>query len=1579
MSDAVRNIVLNVRTTRDEGPTRSTERVDELGDHALKSAGKVKILGKASKGTSKDLLRLAAAATATNAALKSTGKSSIQLERVMFGVHKTMRSLGGVLQKFLVGGLKMATMSLGAMSIALVGVHALFVAGKFLVKAYQVALKGLAAGAAGAAVAIGLVAAAMREQQAAQFAYAGRGNKEFGSGLRQAQVHMRSLHADTQLAGAGAEALNKAYGEIAKTRIGFTGQSKTLLKGLSDFASAGQPLEEGLAKAAGLVAVLQDKKKGFGAITAAAKEMGPAMEKAMEEAKKKGIDTRDEFLKAIQDGTLAQLGGVTGQMDAVNNTLVGQLKKYFNLIRVQFADFGQQFLPEAKYGLQRIYEIFTRTLKQTTGAISGWEKRGGFVNALVSATEKVSAFYLKLIREYLPASVGMFRRLGEWWDNFKSGWKEISEGLRPLIDGARVIESSFGKAWRPIWDAVKSRSEEFNRNVQRNKPAFEEFGATLGETIVKLLKMLSVFERVIVNNLPFISRIVRAIGGLVEQFTRMFDFLGGMFGERGAMMALFGISRALKTTRGTLVQREVNTNSMNVKANSVSIMGGIKGAAEGYKVGKLAGPKGAVGGAIIGGLANSGILGTRAKEWWQKTGGTASKALSVKGLLGKVGLGKAAATAAPAVATTASSALGLRSSGSVASSVGGLGTSSTRATKGLMSFNQALGKASASLRSSSRLRVSGGGYPTGPTSPYPGPPTTTTATGTTPRITPVSTRGNPRGNPNQFSRFSRGLARMGGYGVQNQNKADADARAGRKPFGGMGGFALSMGLAGLSDRIDNPDVAAGLSLAATTAMFSPKMGLGLAGGTFALNTDDAGLAMLGGAGAGAAIGSEFGAAGAVIGAGIGLITGAIAAPMYEMRQATKQAKKMIDNFFSATTGEIMVQATLLESGARGSGQKDTTMAQSLEKAGDKFKKFAEIANKGAKGGGPGGSSMGYMDVVGLSTGIGATIGAFSGAGLLSAPGAAIMGGVGFGVGNVAYAGQQLLEKFTFGKNDKRRRKERGATINELYASGAMSDADYEMLTKRQKKSFMGIDRLKKDEAVNDKLQQKYLEEFAKKSEAYSTAYKDASQLVKSRAEMISRITGMTTMQAVELAQTMNVNLASSTEDFNEQLIKLGATVVKTSEQIDQAVSELLTKRLDETFNKAIKVQQAPQILNDIIKNFYTDFQGRSSKEVTTEDAKLVFGTYLEQLTNMYGGDATKAYFEMQRQIGTSGGLAFQEINPLTGKKNPLGGLGNKFFTGMTGQAVTQFLTGAEKDVLSVMAPQLGAVLAQSNLAFKSPEGMTQAKNVFANMRTGDQERFMNILSSGDYKSAGYSNAFDFLSSFGITGELDSVSGNKKAFAMATDNLEKESILLEAQLKVTEDMGKFFGDGSNNPEWWSKEALTEVFKAAGIGADTSTPRGKGIGDTTSSRLQQTMARHGAMDSMISGRRFVTSSYRTNNLGSINSDHMTGRAYDLVGNQLGMYKTIVERNGGFAEFHGGSINRHLHVVPGPGIAPMGDTVMPASKNISAMAPTATSGKKNEMTINMNVTGIGINEAAAKIKAELERAAYEMNNRS
>ena len=156
MSDVSRDIRISVRTTRDEGPRKSVERVDELGDHASKTSARLKLMSKSADGTSRSLLKLAGAATAAGTALKTLSGNAKTFDRIMFPVHKMIVQMGGALVKSLVGGLKLATVSLGAMSVAMVGVHAAFVAGRFLMKAYNVGLQALAATAAGVAGVVGV-------------------------------------------------------------------------------------------------------------------------------------------------------------------------------------------------------------------------------------------------------------------------------------------------------------------------------------------------------------------------------------------------------------------------------------------------------------------------------------------------------------------------------------------------------------------------------------------------------------------------------------------------------------------------------------------------------------------------------------------------------------------------------------------------------------------------------------------------------------------------------------------------------------------------------------------------------------------------------------------------------------------------------------------------------------------------------------------------------------------------------------------------------------------------------------------------------------------------------------------------------------------------------------------------------------------------------------------------------------------------------------------------------------------------------------------------------------------------------
>ena len=102
-------------------------------------------------------------------------------------------------------------------------------------------------------------------------------------------------------------------------------------------------------------------------------------------------------------------------------------------------------------------------------------------------------------------------------------------------------------------------------------------------------------------------------------------------------------------------------------------------------------------------------------------------------------------------------------------------------------------------------------------------------------------------------------------------------------------------------------------------------------------------------------------------------------------------------------------------------------------------------------------------------------------------------------------------------------------------------------------------------------------------------------------------------------------------------------------------------------------------------------------------------------------------------------------------------------------------------------------------------------------------------------------------------------------------------------------------------------------------------GEVAGDTSTSKaLRATMGAHSRFNGMLPGKRMITSSWREHSLGSPSSDHATGRAFDLTGDNLQQYAANVNGSGGFAEFHGVNGERHLHVVPP--IGPMGDSSSP-----------------------------------------------------
>lgn len=541
----------------------------------------------------RDLDRISVSATAASASLKAFGKSyTTEMNKRLNAMSKgykrhfdeldsMIKATGRLLSKGLSLAIKATAAEFGLMGLSMITVHGLFGAGNLLAKAYTGTMNVLAGAAASAAVALASVAAAMRENNAAMFAYKADGSyRQFGNNLNQVRVVMRGMERDTRLATLTVENLNAAYAAVS-SRSTFTRGSQTLLRGLMDFASAGQPLDQGVKAAGDLIGVLQDPKASFGEISKAAEALGPSMKKAMEEAKKEGINTAEELRRAINDGTLAAMGGVEGQFDAVNSTLMSVMRSGFNQIRSMFADLGQPFLKPLKEATDEIINIFQRTFMRTYGSLQKFGT-GTFIDGLVGAVEKLNDLFVHLVRDYLPNVKGMMDRIRDRWDDFSRGWNRLVEGLRPLREGAKVLLEFLGKIFGPIWDRITDKFGNFNRQLQSNQSNLNEFGTALGEMLVSFSKITDTIRDLFFKSLPFLTKLANGIrqvaellGNVLENLGNLFGGAGGGFGAFGVLMGIGVIGRQMQQTKGGFVQRSVG--NMNVNAGTVVVTGATAG------------------------------------------------------------------------------------------------------------------------------------------------------------------------------------------------------------------------------------------------------------------------------------------------------------------------------------------------------------------------------------------------------------------------------------------------------------------------------------------------------------------------------------------------------------------------------------------------------------------------------------------------------------------------------------------------------------------------------------------------------------------------------------------------------------------------------------------------------------------------------------------------------------------------------------------------------------------------------------------------------------------------------------------
>jgi hypothetical protein len=1458
-------------------------------------------------------------------------KTLVKWKRSFDQFDKAIKMVGTVGLKGLSLSLKGATIEMALMGAAMLGVHAAFVLGNGAMKLMKSTLGPLAAGMTAVVAAAAAAAAAIREQQAAMFAYKTTSKGQFGSSLNQTRQVMRGLHADVDLASVGVENLNTAFATISKTST-FTGKSQGLLKGLMDFASAGQPIEEGIKKAADLVALLQDSKKSFSEAKTSAQQLFPdkkAVDKAFKDLK---INNKKSLEAAITSGELAKAAGLEGQFEAVSGTLINKLKGYFNLLKVQFGDMGQPLLEPIKKSMFDIFKILSRGFAK----ISGSTQRFGMtsmLDGLVGMVQKLTDLSVNLINENLGTVTGMFERMASWWKEFKYGWDATLDKLRPFIEGARVIESMFGAIWVHVKNIAASSFGQFNDWLVNNKATVIEFGDRIGELIGEIMKFQAEMKKLLQDLMPFINDVVNGISAMVSQMTSFIKGMrslsgGGTVGALATLLAVRGGLNAMKNTKGGMIASAVTKNATINAPNATIVTSGT--------------PGGHAPGGGRGGVTGGGSLGTTGAYYGTGApvypgGGFSSRTGGPGGPMGPGGR----PAFGNALGPSALGRVGFTGPVGPSSPLGGRmavpsGTYSSQQTSpsGNIIYNSRDYRVAASKFKNPKLAMLS-------TLARQASYNTFTADAEDPKgekaLSNKMNRTNKKGELTTRAKLARRTAAQ-----RAARSGDRQSKGYKRmeKFQGSATAKMGVGLAlGAMSQFAPEEAQGALALGGAVGSVNPLAGVAVAGlGTaFKSRTATGGAVsgLAGGAAAGALIGTMGGplgmAAGAIIGGLIGSVSGAIMGTLNKKKLEVKASKKaageavqsIINNSLSFTLDAVRKETGVGRSATRDAFGTAAKYSKRLSEdtAGVPLnrKNYAgivpDVLNRGATGGQLGlafesatgkrmpklirklvGGATQNMDIIGNVT-----------AGIVSK------------LGGKSLLDNRVLNPLGYGTNNKKDvdRQKQESKLSNIFRNQSKYGLTYsaEQQKDMMKKPGEALRTMRKDMEVNE------------------AAMAPLQKNYNSRLDALAKITGKSDQENIALAKTMGVNLMDSTKDFNEVLKELGLTTVKTAQQMRAATTNLV---IDNTsiFQKYTAAARAPEIIDERAESLREQASGGKLKETD-------INTYLEdQVKNYtaYFGEGVSSFAQLRKDYEQGG--AFAKGRTLEGMEGQIDFANNP--------ALKEYFDKTSTDLGNTLGADLNAKLLQGGKSINTAEFTKRFKNMTPEQQVALQKAQESgfALPSGAtgmrmVEASGGNATTALLKMLGLEGLVAT-----KTPTETTDLTKLPEAIAEKTTALIDQMKIFFEETdkatpawyATAPSWWAKHG------------DTKTPRGQAFGDTTSSRLSQTMGRHASMDSALTGKRTVTSGYRNYGLGSMNSDHVTGRAYDLVGQNLGQYQSLVKSTGGFAEFHGVNKARHLHVVPGSGA--IGDNMMPVARSLQQPMTVGSGGKGNEY--NFYVTG-------------------------
>ena len=475
----------------------------------------------------------------------------------------------------------------------------------------------------------------------------------------------------------------------------------------------------------------------------------------------------------------------------------------------------------------------------------------------------------------------------------------------------------------------------------------------------------------------------------------------------------------------------------------------------------------------------------------------------------------------------------------------------------------------------------------------------------------------------------------------------------------------------------------------------------------------------------------------------------------------------------------------------------------------------------------------------------------------------------------------------------------------------------------------------------------------------------------------------------KLAADMGLDLTDNTLDLSDALAQLGLAIPETTEEIRKSVKRISLSSMNDILKPIIEAEEAILAMDQAAEEVrgaggVTGGRAGMAKFLETLVGGTIAGqenpyTALANLEAGFGrtpGSGTLFTTPGSSLYGMDLGPEFNDLSRqvIEGMRGDVyGDLGGRVATGLSalpgtnmmfdGSDFSTLFTDLAKD--AKIPPGVASKFAGAFTENITGEiGNKDFRDRFAAADVTTKNTMTRDLITRTIAATAGSGQFE-----GITPERLGVASVEipgiGSFSQALDGVS--ALTDTASQRVADEMSKMktavkegfeaaFAADASKPVWWT--TVPKWWTAESPFADTASPMAqqqsamptqtqpgvstsndmRNLGnyggatpatgaDTTSSRLARTMMSHSQLNSQLPGKRSITSSWRNTNLGSLNSDHVTGNAYDLVGQNLVGYSALVHSSGGFAEFHGSGKARHLHVVPGAaGTAAYGDAVSP-----------------------------------------------------